>query len=154
MHNVFKVRKVYGELSNSKRRKGLCRRPNLLPFRKIFTTTPAPCKAAKFLENEVCTMTVKSHAGFSMNYLFPEYVCPQCGKHFVLPNGTDLINYTYKLRDANRMVGYCCSYHCYRAAIKAGEAKQAERKEARRKKMKEVFVKSATQYRERKAAQA
>lgn len=90
---------------------------------------------------------------FTMNILFPEYVCPCCGKRFVMSVGTDIKRYTYKMMNG-RQVQYMCSYHCFRAAVKAGEAKQAERKEARRKKMKEVFVKNAMQYRERKAAQA
>lgn len=90
---------------------------------------------------------------FTMNILLPEYTCPQCGKRFVMSVGTDIKRYTYKMM-MGRQVQYMCSYHCFRAAVKADEAKKAERKEARRKKMKEVFVKSATQYRERKAAQA
>lgn len=90
---------------------------------------------------------------FTMNILFPEYVCPQCGKRFVMPVGTDIKHYAYKMMNG-RCVQYMCSYHCFRAAVKADEAKQAERKEARRKKMKEVFIKNAAQYRERKAAQA
>ena len=97
--------------------------------------------------------TSKAPTFVNMNQLIPEYTCPQCGKRFVMPVGTDIKHYTYKMM-AGRQVQYMCSYHCYRAAVKAGEAKQAERKEARRKKMKEVFVKSATQYRERKAAQS
>ena len=89
----------------------------------------------------------------TMDNLIPEYTCPCCGKMFVMTVGTNLKCYAYK-RIVNRQTQYMCSYHCYRALIKADEQKQADAKEARRKKMKEVFVKSAAKYREERKAAA
>lgn len=95
----------------------------------------------------------KPSTKITMDNLIPEYTCPFCGKRFVMPVGTDIKRYAYK-RIVNRQIVYYHCYTCYRAAVKADEQKQADAKEARRKKMKEVFSKTAAKYREERKAAA
>lgn len=79
------------------------------------------------------------------DYLFNEYICPECGKKFLLPFGTDIPNYVYKKTIKNRTKMFC-SYHCFRKISKLEEADAAEKaikRAASRKKMAEVFSKTA-----------
>lgn len=91
--------------------------------------------ATSSIEEDEAVTTITNEVGDvkEQSYLISEHVCPQCGKRFVMSVGTDIKHYAYKMM-MGRRVQYMCSYHCYRLAVKAGEAQQAERKEARRKK--------------------
>lgn len=55
-----------------------------------------------------------------------EYICPVCGRRFIIPystrkGGGSTSSWTYQYRDGNRKI-YLCRYNCYRAAIRNRKA--------------------------------
>lgn len=49
-----------------------------------------------------------------------EYVCPQCGRRFLVPyqtRGGGKTQWVFKLRGEARRTQYFCSYHCYAEAL-------------------------------------
>ena len=77
-----------------------------------------------------------------IDLILNEIDCPVCGKTKILAYGTDMKGYVYKLSIKGRWQ-YFCSYHCFREAQKIEEERRAKQRAASRKKMAEVFGKTA-----------
>lgn len=76
----------------------------------------------------------------SYDLILNEITCPICGKTKLLPYGTDMKEYVYKLTIKNKL-HYYCSYHCFREAQKKEEERRAAQKEKTKIKMGEVIRK-------------